>query len=380
MILTRSLADNIVQKTKELTALHMNVMDANGIIISSSDHERIGTFHEGAAKAIQNGVDQIITEEIYQKMIGTKPGINMPIRFDDMVIGVIGITGDPDQVQPFGKAVQMMTELMLQQAFLSEQVGNEEKARDFLVQDLIAGQNDRGLDAVIARGQLLGVDLTLPRSAWVIQTENSDKQTETLEIHRSLVRKISNLFPNPRQILCSRVQRNRWVIITEMQPLTDRSRFESISNQIRKLISERMSTKAYLTVGRQVPGADALHVSYKEALTLLKINRLFPENAAVKHFYDLGLELMCAEVNASTRAHIIDRSLGALPDFPDLMETLNAFLNCSLNIASAAKMLCIHRNTLLYRLDRIKEISGNNPRNFDQAAQMHVALLLVRMK
>lgn len=377
MILTRSLADKIVQKTKELTSMHMNVMNVEGVIISSSDPARIGSYHEGAAKVIETGTDQIVTEETSRMLMGTKPGINMPVRFEDAVIGVIGITGKPEEAGLFGKAVQMMTELLLQQAFLSEQVGTEEKIRDFLVQDLIAGQFDGPMDNVLARGRMIGVDLSVPRSVLIVQMEQEDLLTDSLDMQRSLSRKIAKLFPNPGQVLCSRIQRSQWVLITEAN--MDKRKFEAVSDKIRNLFMGTAHIKVHIVAGRTARNVETLHLSYKEALSLLKIIRLFPDDAAIRHFDDLGLELLCAETTTSTRSHIIERSLGALPRHPDLMETLAVFFRCHLNIAFTAKMLRVHRNTLLYRLDRIQELTGSNPRDFGQAAQMHVALMLLRI-
>lgn len=79
MKVTKQLADIIVKKTKELTQMNMNVMDKEGMIISSSDPERIGMLHEGAIQVVRTGEEVIISPEtMTTRWAGTKPGINMP--------------------------------------------------------------------------------------------------------------------------------------------------------------------------------------------------------------------------------------------------------------------------------------------------------------
>jgi carbohydrate diacid regulator len=139
MILSQDMADRIVTKTMEATQLNINVMDRNGIIISSSDPARIHTFHEGAFQVISSGREIVISSEESLVLQGSKPGINLPIWFHDQIVGVIGISGRPDEVIHFGKAVKIMTETMLEKASLEHQLVAEQRSKDYLLQEMVSG-------------------------------------------------------------------------------------------------------------------------------------------------------------------------------------------------------------------------------------------------
>jgi sugar diacid utilization regulator len=93
--------DTIVMILHEETGQHVNIMGPGGVILSTTRPERKGTVHEGAKK-IMDGILQeaLITEEDAMKMEGVRPGCNLPIDYNGKRIGVIGMTGKPDEMRP----------------------------------------------------------------------------------------------------------------------------------------------------------------------------------------------------------------------------------------------------------------------------------------
>lgn len=106
--LTAQQAQNIVGRMMDVTPYNVNIMNDKGIIIGSGDTHRINTLHEGAIEAIAK--KKLI--EISAGGVGTKPGINTPIFFGNRIIGVIGITGKPEEVRPFVELVRITAELL----------------------------------------------------------------------------------------------------------------------------------------------------------------------------------------------------------------------------------------------------------------------------
>lgn len=98
------------------------MVEGDGIIIVSSDAQRIGTFHEGAMISVKEKRKVIIRKEDEQYLQGVKAGINLPVFFLNNVIGVIGITGEPERILPYGELLRKMTELLVQESYYSEQL------------------------------------------------------------------------------------------------------------------------------------------------------------------------------------------------------------------------------------------------------------------
>lgn len=111
-ILTPEFAQQFIQKTVKNLPYNVNIMNHEGTIIASKDSSRIGDFHEVAYGLLSGKLESgIVTKD--DKYIGTRPGINMFIDYKDKHIGVICVSGDPDNVQSFAGFVKTSMETML---------------------------------------------------------------------------------------------------------------------------------------------------------------------------------------------------------------------------------------------------------------------------
>ncbi len=104
------LAQYIVARTMKIIDSNVNVMDARGRIICSGHRERIGELHEGALLVLSQGRVVDIDETVAKHLHGVRPGINLPLRIDGNIVGVIGLTGDPVALRHYGELVCMTAE------------------------------------------------------------------------------------------------------------------------------------------------------------------------------------------------------------------------------------------------------------------------------
>lgn len=374
MKITRKMAEMIVKKMKELTELNMNVMDKHGTIISSSDPTRIGTLHEAAVDVVRYGEELIITEQNASRWEGTKPGINMPIYFESEIVGVIGISGLMTEVVPFGRAVKMMTELLMQQSYLAEQVEMKERSKTYLVQELIMKTEQTTIESLYARGELLDVNLYLPRVIIILQI----KTNEDLRAFRS--RDIVKLFRNEKETLIAQYGQGRVIILAEISTYKTGRHMKKdlleISAKIYSLLTEWFQTDSYITIGRPCNDIAELADSFREMVKILDFVRSRSDNGGIFHMEDTSIELILSEVKKVSALRIITQILGELVLHPNLLESLQAFYDSNMNLGIAAQKLGIHRNTLLYRLNRVETFIGEDPRNFQQAMRIQLGLLL----
>jgi len=135
--LTPKLAQIIVDRTMKILDKNINIRDKNGIIIASGNPERINTIHEIATKTIEEEKILKVTEKEAQKMKGVQPGIDLPIYFNNEVVGVVGIIGNPKELDIYAGLVKMMVELMLQQTYYIEKLQLEEQAEENFVRELL---------------------------------------------------------------------------------------------------------------------------------------------------------------------------------------------------------------------------------------------------
>ena len=95
-------------------------MDETGCIIASSDISRIGTYHSGAQRVISQRLEELVISE-EDRYAGAKNGINLPIIIENEIIGVVGITGEKEEVQILGKIIQKMTKILIMESYQNNQ-------------------------------------------------------------------------------------------------------------------------------------------------------------------------------------------------------------------------------------------------------------------
>ncbi|MDW8571891.1 sugar diacid recognition domain-containing protein [Staphylococcus shinii] len=136
-ILTEEVATLIVEETAKRTKSNINIMNFNGKIIASFDKSRIGSIHEGARQVLERGKTVILTQEDCEKLQGTQPGINLPIIFQDEIVGVIGITGDPKALLYVADLVKMSTELLLYQNYFTYELEGQIRSQELFIEELL---------------------------------------------------------------------------------------------------------------------------------------------------------------------------------------------------------------------------------------------------
>lgn len=97
-------------------------------------------LHEGALLALSHGRMVEIDSDLVKHLQGVKPGVNLPMRIDGQIVGIIGLTGEP-QLQQFGKLVCMTAEMMPEQARLLSMLAQDSRLREELVLNLIRSES-----------------------------------------------------------------------------------------------------------------------------------------------------------------------------------------------------------------------------------------------
>ena len=374
-------------------------MDENGIIIGSGDKKRLNQFHEGAAQVIKEGEKLEIYSKDINHLAGAKPGINLPIEHNDKIIGVVGITGEPNEVSPYGEVIKMTVEMMLQQEFLLKELHLEQQARENFIQDLISGRIGNDSDLFVSRGQIVGCDILIPRIAMILniyqfentaklslKTFNGKKEGEIYlqRLKNDVLQTVQGIFIHTPEDIVSYAGGDKFVILKTINPknLKEalRHKIYKIAKKIKHIISQKMKFKVTIGIGEYHKNIRGLSKSFREATQALDVGTRLEGPGDIYHINDLGIGRILAEIKKETQKEMIKETLCSIKDgkgkgmTDTLSKSLKAFFDNNLNISKTAKIIFAHRNTLLYRLRRIKEITGLDPRNFDDAIQLRIAL------
>ena len=129
------LAQQIVDTVKGVCGQDINCIDKNGIIISSTNEKRVGTFHEIGRQVALTGK----TIEVHENdtFTGTQQGVNLPIYCDHTLLAVVGISGEPDEVRKYAFLVQKITNLLIRERELASEGRNLSERKRYLLQSFL---------------------------------------------------------------------------------------------------------------------------------------------------------------------------------------------------------------------------------------------------
>ncbi len=404
MKITSQYAQEILEKTKRILKHNINIMDQMGVIVGSGDPKRINSFHPGAAEVIKTGKALEITVPEAEKMEGAKPGVNLPIYLDEKIAGVVGITGDPNEVRPFGELLKISVETMLRQVLLTEQLGMEQNARELYIRDLIEGNLSEDEDFFLMKGSIFGFDMTIPRVAVVIKIYGLNEEVLTsgagtkndaenrrigLKLQKkreNILELIKTVFNNGANIISSSASSNFiifYAIKTDSPGEIKRDIANLVENIRSKLTKHDFSCLA--GVGLFHSGMAGLKKSYDEAVQVIKVGEKMANAGnrigSILTVFDLGLEMVLTS-QANKIAGYLDLFLlnqanrGFFSNQPKLVETLKVFFESDLNQSIAAEALNISRNTLINRLNRVEELTQYDPRCFSDAVKLKLLILV----
>jgi carbohydrate diacid regulator len=366
-LLSPKLAEKIVKEVRKLIGEDVIVVNTEGIIFACTDYRRVGNFHEGAQIASQVKRKVIITEEDQKRLQGVKAGINFPIFFQNDVIGVIGITGIPEKVTPFGEIIRKMTELLISENYYAEQFDQQSRAMETFIMDWIQlTEWDRNF---VNRAKILAVNLAVDRMIAIVEVEAQD-----YIISRDVWSSLIHWFVNNQNDIVIRSGNARVVILFDSSLRLTRDQIHKRIAKFLSFLNSKIGILAHCGIG-QIVAPTEIKNSFRQAERALKIAK--QKQKMIMFDEELILEMIIDELNGKTKTEFIKRTIAPLLAEKELLETIRAFFQQNSSLKNTANALHIHINTLHYRLKKIEEFTNLDTKNIHDLLNMYIAVLLL---
>ncbi len=306
------------------------------------------------------------------------------------------------------RLVREIVELVINQTTVIDTLLNQHQLKDKFMYDLLHGLIDE--TTVVRYGKLLGIDLAPPRAVILINAadfifkndfhscKQENIEAEIRQWANLVIRSIVSFFHLPNDTICAYIGDGEVAILKASDTKNLRNWAssgdvpEQCSSSWANLTALKRAAKALLTrlqdetgmlvnisVGRYHPGIKGLAQSYQDARAALSLGGRFCGRNQVHCLDELGIAAFIGIGDEKTKIELAAYLLSPLNHEPELIATVDAFFAENCCPSSTASQLCIHRNTLSYRLDKIKLLTGLDPRQFDDAVQIRLALLLRKL-
>ncbi|CVK19463.1 CdaR family transcriptional regulator [Sporomusa sphaeroides] len=370
MIITAELAQHIVDNIMPLVQQNINIMDSAGVIVGSGQKSRLNTYHQGAMEVIRSGQVVEIFPEDMERYPGALPGLNWPIVLGSQVVGAVGVSGHPDKVRNTTKLVKMVTELILERENLVEEFRANLQLREQFMQHVLS---DRYQDNAIAKtAKLLRFSLNLPRLVAVVSVgliirdacnQYGVHDLVALRTRETLAQLLEHSSLLDSQDLFVFFE-DELVILKQFPADAGEAEFYQWGSAILSLLGGPQQQGLRMGLGSFTGSPAELHESYKEAL-FSQNNKMDGTAVASIYDFDILVDYLIKEPGAIHSCLALkklkDLILAQLDRKYDMRNTVNALLDNNLNVSSAAKALFVHRNTLVFRLEKLKELTGLCP-------------------
>jgi len=304
---------------------------------------------------------------------------------------VIAITPLKESEQHLNTTISSLAELLIQQ-FIQEHRPKPD-AIDLLFSRIVHRPSSLDREELDYQLAALGYQSELASCALIVELENfslsyledansliAEKGNIISKKRKDIEAAISGFFTKNQNNLIGYIGKDHFLVIKDLSQ-GDYERFKTLLVRHYKEVTRPLQN---IKIKNVTIGLGTLSVSLKDltasaqaAWQSLMIGRKIFGPGRVYAYDSLGILPVLLGPPAEEKLAVAHRLLDELQE-ADLIETMQAFLAADLNLTKTAERLAVHRNTIIYRLNRIEEITGKDPRCLSNAVELHLADLFLR--
>lgn len=222
------------------------------------------------------------------------------------------------------------------------------------------------------RAKKLHVEASMPRVVYLVETkiEKADLVTELLK----------GIFSSQAGDYVTAVDESNVILIKALEKNVSQDELAEIADTIVDMMSTEAMTNVRVAYGTVVEELKDVSKSYKEAKLALDVGKIFYEEKSVAAYSALGIGRLIYQLPVNLCKIFIQEIFG--DDIPfeldeETRNTLNKFFENNLNVSETSRQLFVHRNTLVYRIEKIQKSTGLDLRSFDDALTFKIAMMVV---
>ena len=350
-MISKNTAQQIVDTVKDVCGYDINYISNDGIIIASTDEKRIGDYHEIGRRAAQsNQVLDVYDNDVFE---GAQKGVNIPFSYHGRTLAVIGITGEPDEVRRYARLALRIMRLLLRERDLDASRELKRAEFSYVAKAMVRGETINHDYLKDFLGQK-GLDPQEPCRAVLIRLLISDRSSN-ISVYESRSEALLSEIPHSFYAFD---YPDKYILICSADSY----------DEYRTRLKELTSLPASVAAG-STHSLNHIFRSYEDAVLAMNATaELFTE------FDSLGIELLFSDLPQYVKDRFLKKTIGMLNEADRSL--LQVYFDSGLSLKKASEKLFIHKNTLQYRLERIRSASGLDARNVNDAAVLITALKL----
>ena len=352
--MSNSVFQSVMLQLKDISERTFGVIDSDGCVISCTDGLLLGERLSDAALKISGAADSIVS-------FGHR-------TFKPILSGTgyceyaVFCSGD-DEV---ARALCAVAYIALNDAkvFYEEKHDRGTFVKNIIMDNILPGD-------IYIRAKELHFATDAPRAVFLVR-QLGHGDVATVDV-------LGNLFPDKLQDFVLSINETDIAVVKQIPVDTEPEDLERIAQNIEETLKNELFVKTVIGIGTVAEHLRSLADSYKEAQTAIDVCKVFDTEKSIMSYENLGIgrliyqlpttlcEIFLSEVFKKNSIDSLDQ---------ETLFTINKFFENNLNVSETSRKLFVHRNTLVYRLEKIKKLTGLDLREFDHAIVFKVALMV----
>ena len=350
-MISNQILQNTIEGLKGITRIDFCVMDTDGKSLASTFSEQ-----ENYVEEVISFVESPADSQVVQ-------GYQFFKIFDEHQLEYILLAnGGSDDVYMVGKIAAFQIQNLL--VAYKERFDKDNFIKNLLLDNLL-------LVDIYNRAKKLHTEVR--RVIFIIETKH-EKDTNALD-------NVRNLLGNRTRDFVTAVDEKNIIVVKELEPNDGHTELEKIAENMYTLLKEDGEEDVLIAYGTVVNDIKEVSKSYKEAKLALDVGKIFFSERSVIAYSALGIGRLIYQLPIPLcKMFIREIFEGKSPDDFDeeTLTTINKFFENNLNVSETSRQLYIHRNTLVYRLDKLQKSTGLDLRVFEDAITFKIALMVVK--
>lgn len=351
-MITGQIIQTSIDELKAITKVDLAVYDMTGILVASTMSQMEITVDLIVGFANSPADSQVIGAHHLLKILD-----------EGDPLYVLVARGMSDDVYMVGKiAVCQIQNLVIA---YKERFDRNNFFQNLLLDNLL-------LVDIYNRAKKLHVEVTVPRAVFLVETK--------LEKDGIVTELLKGMFSSQAGDYITAVDESSVILIKALEQDAEPEALESVANTIVAMMNAEAMMNVKVAYGTVVQELKDVSKSYKEAKMALDVGKIFYVERSVVAYSTLGIGRLIYQLPVNLCKIFIEEIFGEnVPSDLDeeTLTTINKFFENNLNVSETSRQLFVHRNTLVYRIEKIQKSTGLDLRNFDDALTFKIALMVV---
>ncbi len=352
--MSNSVFQNVMLQLREVPDRVFGVVNAEGCVISSTDVSLMGERWPDAALKVVGAGESIVTfgQKTFKAIISSAGYLEYAVF----------CSGDDDTA----KAYCSMAYIALNGAKVSYE---EKHDRGTFVKNIIMDNILPG--DIYIRAKELHFTTDAHRAVFLVR-QLGHGDVASVDV-------LAGMFPDKLQDFVLSINETDIAVVKQITPHTDEQELQKLAEQMEETLKNELFVKTVIGIGTVAEHLRSLADSYKEAQTAIDVGKVFDTEKSIINYENLGIGRLIYQLPTTLCEIFLSEvfkknSIDALDQ--ETLFTINKFFENNLNVSETSRKLFVHRNTLVYRLEKIKKITGLDLRQFDHAIVFKVALMV----